>query len=848
MTRIALKNAWTRKRRLAGTFLAVFLGVSFLSGTLVLGETLQRNFDGLFADANAGTDAVVRNATKINTDGDFERGPIGTATVERVRSVDGVASVAPYVEGYGQLLDKAGEGIGGNGPPRVAASWIRDPELNAYRLVDGRAPRADNEVVINRGAAKSGDLEVGDTTILEAPRQVRVRIVGIATFASADGFGDSTYTAFTLPAAQRLVLGGTDRINSIRVEAAEGVGEDELVARLERVLPAGTQAITGAALAEENTDSINEEFLGGLRVFLVVFAGIALLVGAFSIFNTLSILAAQRTRESALLRALGASRRQVLGGQLAESLLVGLVASVAGLFGGVGIATLLKALFASIGGALPDGGLAFEPGTAAISIAVGVLVTVLAGVVPARRAAQVPPLAALREVAGEPTGTRRSRRLIGAGLAATGVLAVLIAALGMGEGAVTVAAVGAVVTLVGMVVFGPVAARPAASLLGGPLARLGGMPGTLARDNAMRNPRRTAGTAAALMVGVGVVSLLTVFAGSFKASIQDSVGRSFAGDLAITTPDWGGGALDPGLAGTARGLPQIDQAVGLGQGAASIAGASRDLTVADPAQLGRVVDLDVEDGAVRALGDRGLAVSSGLAEDEGWRVGARVPVTFADGARARFTIAAVYGNDRVTGDVVMSRRAWAPHAVQNLDSAVFLTLAGGADLQAAKQAVEGATRGAGRPEIQTRQEYIDASAGGVNALLGVVYVMLLLAIVIAMMGIANTLSLSIHERTHELGLLRAVGATRRQLRAMIRGEALVIAVFGTVGGLALGLFLGWGLVRAASEEGTLDVFSAPAAQLAIVLVAGAVVGVLASLRPARRAARLDVLRAIAAAE
>lgn len=413
MTRIALQSAWARKRRLLGAFFAVFIGVSFLSGALVLGQTLERNFDGLFADANAGTDAVVRSATKITTDGSFQRGPISAATVDRMRGVDGVAAVAPYVEGYGQLLGKDGKAIGGNGPPRLAASWIDDPDLNAYRLVEGRAPRAAGEVVVNRGAAEAGDLALGDSTTLQTPAATRVRIVGIATFASADGFGQSTYTALSLATAQQLVLGGDGRISSIRVKAAPGVSQEQLVARIDHALPAGTHAISGAQLTEENTQDISDEFLGMLRAFLLVFAAIALLVGAFSIYNTLSILAAQRTRESALMRALGASRRQVLQSALIESLLIGIVASVAGLAGGVGIATLLKALFSAFGGALPDGGIVFSASSAMIAIAVGVLITAVAGIAPARRASRVAPIAALRDSAVEYEGVSIMRALAG---------------------------------------------------------------------------------------------------------------------------------------------------------------------------------------------------------------------------------------------------------------------------------------------------------------------------------------------------------------------------------------------------------------------------------------------------
>jgi putative ABC transport system permease protein len=843
MTRIALQSTWARKRRLLGTFLAVFIGVSFLSGALVLGQTLERNFDNLFAETNAGTDAVVRSATKITTDGSFQRGPISAATVQRIRDVDGVAAAVPYVEGYGQLLGKDGEAIGGNGPPRLAASWIADPDLNAYRLAEGRAPRAPGDVVVNRGAAESGDLKLGDTTTLQTPAPTRVRIVGIATFGSADGFGQLTYTALSLDAAQRLVLGGGARISSVRVKAAPGVSQKQLVARIERALPAGTQAISGAQLTDENTQDISDEFLGTLRAFLLVFAAIALLVGAFSIYNTLSILTAQRTRESALMRALGASRGQVLGAALTESLLIGIVASVAGLAGGVGIARLLKALFSAFGGALPDGGVAFSAGNAMIAVAVGVLITAVAGVAPARRASRVAPVAALRDSAVEYEGVSVARAVAGVSVALAGVVAVLLGALA-GAGTV-VTALGSVLTLGGMLACGPLVAGPIARLLGAPLPRMSGIAGRLARDNATRNPRRTSATAAALMVGVAVVSLFTVFAGSLKSSIQDSTGRAFGGDLAITTPGFGGGALNPRLADRVRELPEIRDAVGLGQGAAQIAGDSEPLTVADPAALARVADLDVAAGSLDGLGARELAVSSSFAEEHGWRTGSRVPLTFADETHDAFTVAAIYDNDELTGDVLMSRGAWAPHAGQDLDTVVYLTVAAGTAVKAAEAAVQRAARADGSPDVQTRAEYIEASAGGIDALLGIVYVLLLLAIVIALMGIANTLSLSIHERTRELGLLRAVGASRRQLRAMIRGESLIIAVYGTIGGLALGVFLGWGLVRATSDDAAPSVFSAPLGQLTVVLVAGAIAGMLASLRPARRAARPDVLNAIA---
>jgi putative ABC transport system permease protein len=402
-------------------------------------------------------------------------------------------------------------------------------------------------------------------------------------------------------------------------------------------------------------------------------------------------------------------------------------------------------------------------------------------------------------------------------------------------------------TIIGVVVFGPVIAKSAAGVIGSPLPRLRGVTGGLARQNAMRNPRRTSSTASALMVGVGVVTLFTVFAASLKASIDQSVASSFRGDLVVTAGSFGGGGLSPQLATDVAELPEVRTATGLGEGRALVGGDTEELSVVEPLDLGRVLDLDVREGSIAELDDRQLAVSDGVADDNDWRIGSPVPVSFIDGVSDQFTVGAIFDASDVIGSHVMSRDAWTPHAVQDIDDAVLIELRSGVDIEAGKRAVAGVAESYGAPDVMDADEYVDDVAGQVDMMLGLVYVLLALAIIIALMGIANTLSLSIHERTRELGLLRAVGESRRQLRSMIRWESVIIAIFGTTGGLALGVFLGWALVQAASEGGEelTTTFAAPVGQLIIVLVVGAVAGVLAGFRPARRAARLDVLRAIA---
>jgi putative ABC transport system permease protein len=403
-----------------------------------------------------------------------------------------------------------------------------------------------------------------------------------------------------------------------------------------------------------------------------------------------------------------------------------------------------------------------------------------------------------------------------------------------------------VITLIGTVVLGPVVARPVAGLLGAPLARLRGLTGSLARQNAIRNPRRTAATASALMVGVGIVTLFTVFAASLKESTADTIDRSFAGDLVISSGPFGG-SLSPDLAVQVGELPEVDSAVGIGRGFASIDGDTKEMTVADPADLAGAVDVGVTSGSVADLSNDEIAISEATADANGWELGDTLPVTFADGARTDLTVGATYDVSDIVGGYVLPSETYAPHTRQPVDSTVVIDLADGTSLDEGKAAVERVAANYGDPDVEDREEFAATMSAGADMFLTIIYALLALAIIIALMGIANTLSLSIHERTRELGLLRAVGQTRGQLRSMVRWESVIVATFGVVGGIGLGVFLGWALVEAAGNTpgSVISVFVLPVSRLAIVVVVGAIAGVLAGLRPARRAARLDVMGAIA---
>jgi len=837
ITRTALR---ANRRRLVAMCSAVVIGVAFLSGTLVFGDTLRAGFDDAFATATSGTDVVVRAEQTVGDNEIATRPPLPRDVVEEVAAVDGVDRVAPTIEGAAQIVGSDGTALGGQGPPTIGSNWIEVPELNPYELVEGRAPQADDEVVIDRGAAELGGLAVGDRTTVHTPAPIEVEVVGIATFDGADSLGGSTLAAFTEDRARELFVAGQDVVSTIVATAEDGVAAEDLAARVDESLPQGLEALTGSELAAEMSESLGEDFLDFFTTFLVAFSAVAVLVATFSIHNTFTVVLAQRLRESALLRAVGATRRQVLGGIAVEAVLVGVLASVVGVLAGLGLAAGLSALFGAMGFDFPGSGLVVETDSLVIAGVVGMVVTLVAALVPAVRASRTPPLAALRDVAHDTSDTSRLRAVAGTLLVGAGLAVVLV-----GRTSLTAVGVGAGLLVVGTFVISPVIAAPAARVLGALPARLRGGSGALARGNAARNPRRTASTASALLIGVCIVSVFTVFASSLKASLTDTLAGSLTGDVVVQADGFSGAGIGPELAHELDELPEVADAVGLSDAPGLIGGEEQLFSAVDPAALAGVAELEVVEGSLEDVTGESVAVSTDMAAEQGWAFGDVVEVTFVDGAVVPARIAATFDRPEVVGSVVVPRDLAEQHMNQLRDWLVVVEAAPGTSVADAKAAVAEVAARHGAQEVFDMDGFVESAAGELDALLVVVYALLALSIVIALIGIGNTLSLSIHERTRELGLLRAVGQTRRQLRSMVRWESVMVASFGTVGGVLLGTFIAWAFVNALVSTEGIGTFRAPLVGLAAIVAVGGLVGVLASVRPARRAARLDVLQAVA---
>jgi putative ABC transport system permease protein len=846
MLRITLKGLWAHKLRFLLTGLAVVLGVAFMSGTMVLTDTMSATFDDLLAETNEGIDAVVRQGTAIEGEFVEARERVDASVLETVRDVDGVAAAYGSVEGFTQLVRSNGEVATSDGfGATIGANWIDDERLNPFVLVSGRAPDGPGEVVIDRASAKAEQWTVGDTIVVlakDGPEELT--IVGEASYGAVEGVPGSTLLATDTETAQRL-FGEPGTFDDIVVAKDAGVSSDELAASLQSALAGqGLEAMTGAADTADQQADLRED-LSFFNTFLLSFAYISLFVGMFIIYNTFSIVIAQRTRDLAMLRAIGASRRQVLRSVLAEATAVGITACAIGLGLGVAMSYGLRALLAGVGLDIPSGATVVSSATVITSVVVGMAITLLSAALPAIRASNVPPIAALRDVAIDRSHLALRRVIAGLGLTGAGV-ALVAAGLTAESGGLQVLGLGAVTTVLGVFVLGPVIARPALRVLGLPARVVSGPVGHLARENARRNPKRTSATAAALMVGVALVGFITILASSTTAAVGRQVDESFRADYVVDSGQFGTAGLSPALGERLAAMPEVDASSPLRMAPVAVAGETTEIAGVDTAVFEQLFDVKPVEGSLADVAAGTIAVKSSAATEMGLAVGESVSVTFARTGAVELQVAAIF-EDSISGagdtDWIVGLDTFSANVTDQYDRKLFVSTVDGLDTDSARTAIDVVLADWPNAELQDQAAFKTSITSEIERLLNLIYGLLALAVIIALIGIANTLALSVHERTRELGLLRAVGMIRSQVRSLVRWEAVMIAVLGTGLGLGLAVAGAWAIIQALADEGVTEMVM-PGVRLALIVGFASLAGVAAALGPARRAARIDVLRAI----
>jgi putative ABC transport system permease protein len=848
MWKVAIRGILAKKFRVLLTSIAIVLGVAFMAGTLILSDTITHTFDNLAVQVNTGLSATVRAKAAFKSEGQQQRNWIDASLIDKVKQVKGVQAASLDVQGIAFIVGDNGKSITKTtGAPGLAFAWDPSAALRAVHLVAGKAPSQADDIVIDKHSADTGHFVVGDHVRISVSStngsSKLYRLTGIVKFGSVDSPLGATLTFFTEATAQKL-LTAPGKVTSIDIAGDPSVSQPVLVARLRDALSnqKGIEVISGQTAITEQQDNF-QTFLGFIKKFLLVFALIALLVGSFVIYNTFSITMAQRTREMALLRAIGAARKQLLGSVFLEALATGVIASVLGVGGGVLLAVGLKGLLAALGFDIPAGGTVITVGTILTAGLTGIVVTMLASLFPALRASRVPPIAAIRDVAIESTKLSRRRFVIGVLVTVFGVFSLLRGLFGGGGGSAGAKiGGGALFVFVGVTVLGPVFARPAARLIGSPLPKLRGVTGNLARENAMRNPKRTASTAAALMIGVGLVGFVTIFASSATASVNHAIDQSMKADYIVNVGGFNT-TLPPRIETEIAAVPGVQRAVGLRVGPAKIGNSVEQVQATDLTIVDQLFDLQVKQGSLASMGANGLAVDKKVATSKHWKLGSHVPMQFALTGRTTFVIEAIYSQPAF-GSYVISMPAYAHNFADQSDTSVFVQTRPGVDAVTTRAAIEKVVKHYPQGSLQNRAEFKAAQAKQIDQLLNLIYALLFMAIIIAVFGIGVTLALSIFERTREIGLLRAVGMSRSQVRTTVRWESVIIALFGTFLGLIIGVFFGWALVRALADQG-LDRLALPPVRLIVLVVLGALVGTFAAWWPARRAAKLDILQAIA---
>jgi putative ABC transport system permease protein len=834
MRKVSRRNLSAHKIRLALTVLSVVLGTAFVAGSFVFTDTLKSTFTGIFADVGKGYEAQV-TAKQDGSSG------VPLADLNTIKTLPGVRTAVPGVGGQVVLIGSNGKSVQSGGAPteglayRPPAQQLGDP----VQFSAGQPPASDNQIALNIGAVKLSGLKLGDHTKVLVPSEGSVDVTLTGIYKTKTDTGGYVGVLFNADQAMKLFTDGA-HVQSIQVAATSGVSQQELKARLQAALP--DQKIQTAKEVKDQTQADLNSALSFINYFLLAFAAVALLVGTFIIYNTFSMIVAQRVRELALLRAVGAGRKQVSRSVLFEAVIVGFIGSALGIAAGVGLATSLRALLNALNLGLPKGPLKLEPHTILIALAVGVVVTAFSAYAPARRAAKIPPVAAMREEFASTGSSLRKRTALGLFFAVLAVLALAVGAAGKSGGSSAgMVGLGALAMIVAVLLGAPALSRPIVGLVGLAIRPFGPV-GRLARTNATRNPRRTAATAFALTLGLMLVSAIAVIGASAKHTINSLVDNGVTADYVLTGPNAIGVPIGAGVA--AAKVPDVQTALTLHPVTVLIDGKHTQGTGVD-GSLPDVLPYQLVAGTGDLSGNN-MLISQRSANDNHWSVGSTVAMTTTDQKSVTTKVVGIYKNNQLLGPWLTSNgfyRQVTPTR-QLVDEVVLVKAKPGADLKAVRTSLEKATDPYLVVQVQTRAEFKGSQANQINGLLGILYALLALAIVIAILGIVNTLALSVVERRREIGMLRAVGMLRGQLRRTIYLESMLIAVFGAVVGVAMGLTFGSLFVHTLRDQG-LDSIAVPWTQAVVFLVVSAVVGVLAALWPASRAAKTRPLEAIA---
>jgi putative ABC transport system permease protein len=849
MTQVALKGLAGRKVRAGLTAAAIVLGVAMVSGTFILTDTINRAFNSIITQSYQNTDAVITGKVAFtNSDsGTLAPPSFPQDVLAKVRALPDVDAAAGAVLDQAKLIGRDGKVISSTGSATAAFSVdSHDSRFDPLRLETGNWPVGSTEVAIDRKTANAKGFRVGDTIGVATEGPVRqFTVAGIVSFSGAD-LGGTTIAAFDLPTSQQL-FDKENRLDIVRVAGKTGVSEAKLAAEIRPLLPPTARVRT--AEQQQASDSSGLGFVDFIKYFLLAFAGIALFVGCFVIANTLSITIAQRVRELATLRTIGATRRQVRRSVLVEALVIGLVGSIVGLALGFGLAKLLDALIRTIGIDLPQAGLVFTTRTVVVSLLVGVGITLLASLRPAMRATRVPPIAAVREGSVLPSSRLARFGPITAVLVL--VLAILLLLYGVFAHGVATAprllslGLGVLLLFLGASLNAPRLVRPLAKVLGWPGAKLGGPAGGLAQRNATRNPSRTASTAAALMIGLALVTFVAILGQGLRASFDDAVNKLFVADYALTAPD-NFAPFSVSADEAVGGTPGVTAVTPIRQGDARVFGKTA-LVTAVPPNLQRTVAAEWYRGGpdvAAKLGRDGAFVEKKYAEKHHLSLGSPIALTTPTGKVLHLRLKGIFKAPKggsPFGDVNFSLETFDANYAKPQNLMTLIDINGGvSDANTARLKL--ATTSYPEVKVQTRDQFKKGQAAFINKLLNLLYALLGLSVIVSLFGIVNTLVLTVFERTRELGMLRAVGMTRRQVRQMIRHESIVTALIGATLGLVLGVFLAVLVTQALSSQGI--VFAVPWNSVGLFVLAALLVGILAAVVPARHASRLNVLKAL----